>query len=125
MFRFVRQTFVSAMSFFSCNELKWVSMNNQECKITPQIIIINSNELSFYLYSVKINRCGGSCNNNNDPYSKLCVPDVVINMNVKLFNLMSRTNETRHTDWHETCKYKCRLNASVCNNKQRQNKDNC
>ena len=30
---------------------------------------------------------------------------------------MSRTNETRHKEWHETCKYKCRLDASVCNNK--------
>ena len=32
---------------------------------------------------------------------------------------MSRTNETRHIKWHETCKCKCRLDASVCNNKQR------
>ena len=53
------------------------------------------------------------------PYAKLCVPDVVKDLNVKLFNLMSRTNETRHIDWHETCKCKCRLDASVCDNKQR------
>ena len=32
---------------------------------------------------------------------------------------MSRTNETRHIERHKTCKYKCRLDASVCNNKQR------
>ena len=38
---------------------------------------------------------------------------------------MSRTNETRHIKWHETCKYKCRLNASVCNNKQRWNNNKC
>ena len=49
------------------------------------------------------------------------VPDVVKNINVKVFNIMSRTNETRHTEWHETCKCKCRLDASVCNNKQRWN----
>ena len=36
---------------------------------------------------------------------------------------MSRTNETRHIAWHETCKCKCRLDASVCNNRQRWNKD--
>ena len=35
----------------------------------------------------------------------------------RFFNLMSRTNETRHIEWHETCKCKCRLDASVCNNK--------
>ena len=38
---------------------------------------------------------------------------------------MSRTNETRHIKWHETCKCKCRLDASACNNKQRWNDDTC
>ena len=38
---------------------------------------------------------------------------------------MSKTNETRHIEWHETCKWKCRLDASVCNNKQRCNDDKC
>ena len=38
---------------------------------------------------------------------------------------MSRTNETRHIKWHETCKCKCRLDASVCNNKQRWNDEKC
>ena len=38
---------------------------------------------------------------------------------------MSRTNETRHIKWHKTCKYKCRLDASICNNKQRWNDDKC
>ena len=36
---------------------------------------------------------------------------------------MSRTNKTRHVSWHETCKCKCRLDASVCNNKQCWNND--
>ena len=42
-----------------------------------------------------------------------------------MFNLISRTNETRHIEWHETCKCKCRLDASVCNNKQLWNDDKC
>ena len=41
----------------------------------------------------------------------MCAPDVVKNLNVKVFNLMSRTNETRHIKWHETCKFKYRLDA--------------
>ena len=53
------------------------------------------------------------------------VPDVVKNVNVKVFNLTSRTNKTRHIKWHETCKCKCRLDASVCNNKKRWNDDKC
>ena len=83
------------MSFFSCNALKCVSMNNQECKVRPEIININSNEPLFYPYSVKISKCSGSCNNINDPYAKLCVSYACKIMNVKVFNLISRTNETR------------------------------
>ena len=38
---------------------------------------------------------------------------------------MSRTNETKNIKWHETCKCECRLDAIVCNNKQRWNKNKC
>ena len=44
-------------------------------------------------------------------------------MNIKVFNIKSRTNETRHIEWYETCKCKCSLNSSVCNDKQRWNND--
>ena len=55
----------------------------------------------------------------------MCVPDVVKNLNAKVFNLISRTNETRHIEWHKTCKCECRLDSSVCNSKQRLNDDKC
>ena len=106
MLIFIKKIFFTGMTFFSCNKLKYVSMKNQECKITPEIININSNEPSFYPYSILVNKCSGSCNNINDPYAKLCVSDDVKNMNIKVFNLMSRSNETRHIEWHETCNYK-------------------
>ena len=71
----------------------------------------------FYPFSIKVNKCRGNCNNINDPYVKLCVPDIIKNVNVKVFNLMSWSNQTRHIGWHESCKCKCRLDASVCSNK--------
>ena len=64
-------------------------------------------------------KCGGNCNNINDP--KLCVPDAFKNINVKVFNLMSRTNEKTNIPWYKTCKCKCVLDESVCNNKQKRN----
>ena len=33
-------------------------------------------------------------------------------MNIKVFNVMSRTRETRHASFHKTCACKCGLNAS-------------
>ena len=69
-------------------------MKNQEWKIRSKIINVNTNESMFYPYSITINKCRGSCNTINDPYAKLCVPDTIKNTNVKIFNLMSRTNES-------------------------------
>ena len=77
----------------------------------------------FYRYSIKINRCKGSCNTINDPYAKICVPDQIKNINAKVFNLMSRTNETRRIKWRKTCKCRYKLDTSICNNKQRWNDD--
>ena len=89
---------------FSCNKLKCVSMNYQRFKARPKMTNINSNGPSFYPDGVKISKCSGSCNNINDPYAQLWVPDVSKNMYLKVFNLNSRTNETRYIKWHETCK---------------------
>ena len=94
-------------------------MNNQECTVRPEIINVNSDEPVFHPFSIKTSKCSDSFNNINDPYAKMFVPNVIKNLNVKVFNLMSRTNETRHIKWHEMCKCKCRLDASVCSNKQR------
>ena len=84
--------------------LNCVSMNNQECIVRPKIVDIDSNSSMFYPFSNKVNKFSGNCNNINDPYAKICVPDTVKDLNVRVFNLMSRTNETRHIKWHDTCK---------------------
>ena len=52
-------------------------MNNQECKIRPEIINVNTNESPFYPYGIQVNKCGGSCNNITDPYANLSVTYVV------------------------------------------------
>ena len=65
-----------------------ISMNNQACQVRPETINLNSNEPVFYPFSIRTSECSGSCNNINDPYTKTCVPDVVKNLNVKVFNLI-------------------------------------
>ena len=109
MFGFKRHVFVVAMTFFNFNILNLnsserISMKNQECKTRPKIIDINNNVPVFYRYSIEVNKYSGSCNNMNEPYVKRCIPDIIRNINVKVFSLMSRINETRHIIWHESCK---------------------
>ena len=79
----------------------------------------------FLPVSIKTSKCSGSWNSIHYPYAKICVPNVVKNVNVKALDLMSRTNETRLIKWHEMCKFECKFGANICNNKQRWNKDKC
>ena len=118
---FVGLTILS--SFTNVNLLSCVSMNNQECKTRPQNVSVDGDEPVFFPFSTRSSKCSGSCNNINYPYAKLCVPNVAKILNIKVFNLISINNETRHIEWRKTCKCKCKFGANICNNKQRWNKD--
>ena len=124
MFGFIEKVFftgltiLSSINVLTATLLRCISLTNQEFKVRLEIVNANKDEPVFYPFSIKTSKCDGSCNNINDPYAKKCVPNFVKNLNIKVFNLMSRTNETRHIEWHETFKCKCRLDTSVCNNKQ-------
>ena len=65
------------------NSLRCISMNNQECKLRPQIISVNREEPIFFPFSIETSKYNSSYNNINDPYTKLCVPNVFKNLNVK------------------------------------------
>ena len=129
IFRFVKKVFFVGLtilsSFTNANSLSCISMNNQECKTRPQVVNVNGDEPVFFLFSIETSKCSGSCNNIYYPYAKICIPNVVKNLSVKVFNLMSRTNEKIHIEWHETCKCECKFGANPCNNRQRWEKDKC
>ena len=103
-------------TLISVNSLSRISMNNQEYKVRLQIVNVNGDNPVFFIFSIKTSNCSGSCNNINNPLAKLCVPVVVKSLNIKVFNIVSGTNETRRRESHETCKCECRFNSSVCNN---------
>ena len=87
MFVFIKKIFYTGSLFLSSlvsrASLNCILMKNQECKVRPEIINVNSNEPIFYPFSIKTNKCSGSCNNINNPYAKICVPDVIKDLNIK------------------------------------------
>ena len=97
IFSFVKKVFFLGLTVISniTGALECISTKNQQCKVRPKIVHVNSNNPIFYPFSVKVNRCSGNCNNINNLYARICVPDTVKNLNIKVFNLMSLTNETR------------------------------
>ena len=85
----------------------------------------NSDEPLYYPFTVSVNKCGGSYNTIDHPYARVCVLNKVIIMSLKVFNLMSRVNETRFLVQHDSCGCKCGLNESVCYPKQKCNHNEC
>ena len=71
-----------------------------------------------YPYKIKINRCVGSCNDKNNSYSKVCISNIVKNISVKVFDLISGENVLKNITFHKTCKYDCLLDEKVCNSKK-------
>ena len=117
---------ISLFNLVVTKALECVSVVNEKCMARPKIINTNANEPVFYPLSIKVNKCSGDCNTINDPVAKLCVRDVVKDLNVKVFNMMvARINETRKVVWHETCKCVCRLTRAICNDKQDWNANKC
>ena len=95
IFKFVKKVFFIGLTILSnftnaiplsATPLNCISMKNQECKTRPQVVNVNSNSPIFYLFSMKTSKCSGNCNNINNPYAKICVPDVIKNLNVKVYN---------------------------------------
>ena len=115
---------ISAIIFLvsNANSLKCVLIKHQECKVRQVII---NNEYMLYSFSVKVNRRNGNCNHISNPFSRVCVPNVIKNINPKVFDLMSWKNNKKQIKLHETCKCECRLDPIIYNNKQKWNKDKC
>ena len=75
IFIFAKKFFVLGLTVLLnfTNALECISVKNQECRVRSKIVDINSNNPIFYPFSIKINKCSGNCNNNNDPYTRICV----------------------------------------------------
>ena len=117
---------ISLFNALKVNALECLSVINRECMPRPKILDVNegTGEALFYSY-VLVNKCSGSCNTLDDPMARLCVPNIIKNVNMKVYKFLMRLNETRNVLWHESCKCVCRLNSSVCNSKHIWNSDTC
>ena len=119
--------FINLLNVVEVKTLECLSVTKQKCMPRPKILDVNEGvgEALFYPYNVLVNKCSGSCDTLDDPMAKLCAPNVIKSVNMKVYNFLIRLNETRNVLWHESCKCVCRLNSSVCNSKQIWNSDTC
>ena len=118
---------MSLFNVIKTKALECVSVVNKKCMPRPKILDVNEGvgETLFYPYNVQVNKCSGSCNTLDNLIEKLCVPNVIKGLNIKVYNFLTMLNEIRNLLWHESCKCVCKLNSSVCNKKQIWNSNTC
>ena len=71
----------------TANSLRCILLKNQECKVRK--VIIDYDYMAFP-YKIKVKRCVGICNDKDNPYFKVCTPDIVKNISVKVYDLISQ-----------------------------------
>ena len=76
-------------------------------------------------YKIKTDKCIGSCNGKNNPYFKVCLPNTVKNVSIKVFDLLLQKNVLKNISFHKSCKCGCLSDEKVCNNLQKWNKEKC
>ena len=111
---------ITLFSTIKMRALECVSVVNQKCMPRPKILDVNEGvgEALFYPYNVLVNKCSGSYNTFDNPMAKLRVPNVIKRVNMQVYNFLMELNETPNVLWYESCKCICKLNSSICNNKQ-------
>ena len=89
---------ISLFSALKINTLECLSLINRECMPRPKIFNVNEGigEALFYPYNALVNKCSGRCDTLNNTMSKICVPQIIKNVNMKVYNFLMRLNETRN-----------------------------
>ena len=131
MFGFIKKKFIVLLAGIVnvSNYTKCVFLSNQKCEIQPTLINLHpsecNQELHYYPFVVKLDKCAGSCNTLNDLPNRVCVPNKTKDLNLSVFNMIAGINESKTLIKQLSCKYKCRFDGRKCNSDQWWNDDKC
>ena len=126
MFGLIKKIFIGLLTgLVGSNHTKCAFLSNRKCMIQPTLINLHTNEYSqefhYYPFSVKLDRCAGSCNTANDLYNNACVPNKIEDLNL----LITGINESQTLTKRLSCKCKCKFDGRKCNSDQWWNNDKC
>ena len=84
-----------------------------------------SQEFQYYLFSVKLGRCFGSCNTLNGLSNKVYIPNIKEDLRLSVFIMITGINESKALIKDISCECKCRFDGTECNSNQWWNNDKC
>ena len=124
MFWLIEQISIALLNFIGSLATKCVSLINETCMVRPTGIDLGAIELSYYPFMIVLDKCNGSCNASDGLSTCLLgVPNELKDINVKLFNMITRLNEALLK--HFSCDCKCTFNSTTCNSNQKWNNETC
>ena len=113
----IKKIFIGLLSSIvnASDHARWVSLSNQKCEIQPTLINLDPDEYSqefhYYPFSVKFNKCVGSCNTLNDLSNKVCVPNKTEDLDLSVFNITTGINESNTLTKNISCECKCKFDG--------------
>ena len=125
MFGLIKKVLILVLSTISVVSPNCLLLKNQECAVRK---VITDNDCMTFRYKIKVDRCVGSWSYVNyveNTYFKVSLPDVVKNISVKSFDLISLKQVLKNISFYQSCKCGCLLDEKVCNSKQKWNKNKC
>ena len=131
IFRLIKKIFMGLLISIlnASNHTKCVSLNRQKCEIQPTLINLHPNEynqeLHYYPFAVKLDRCVGSCNTVNDLSNNVCVPNKTEDLNLNVSNMIRGRNESKMLTKHVSCECKCKFDERKYKSDEWWNNDKC
>ena len=91
----IKQASTALLTFSESLARKYIYVNIEQCLARPTVIDLNPNELQSYPFLTSLDRYNGSCNTPDDPSGKIYAPNKTETVNLKVFNMMTRINESK------------------------------
>ena len=113
------------MSFIKSSATKCVSLNNEPCMIRPFLINLTHDEIKYYPFLIKLDKYNRNFNPVNDLSMRICVPSKTKDVNVKVFNMITKGNEAKTPAKHNSCDCKYKFIGIYCNSNQKWNNEPC
>ena len=86
-------------------------LSNEKCMTQPTFLNLHPNEYSqeihYYPFAVKSDRCVGSCNTLNELSNKVAVSNKIEDLDISVFNMITKINQLETVTKHISCECKC------------------
>ena len=117
MFGLIKKIFIELLTglVYGSNDTNCVSLSNQKCMTQPTLINLHPNEyrqeFHYYSFSVKLDRCVGSCNTLKDLSNKVCIRNKTEDLSLSVFNMITGINESKTSTKHVSCECTCKFDG--------------